>query len=326
MSDRPVSALPVASSLVGTEQLPVLQSGQLRRLPIGEVGRVRSVSASGGSTGLAFTGGPITGTGALVLEGVLNVTNGGTGGTTPAEARAGIAAAASGPVSGSGLTCPTLRIVGRASSSTGPLETLSVGSGLDITGGTASVVGRVRTSTGLGVGRWVVPIEGSIQDPGSLSANTIRLWTFAVTQPVTIDSLAANVTVPNAGGLFSLAIYASTAGRPTGAPITNTSNLSGDLVAVISGSVSPLALEAGTTYWVAEFHNLALGLASMTNASVTSDSSQVGHLTALDALSLSRPVKTVAQSFGAWPDLTSATIVEAAGGRLPVVAMRVSAV
>ncbi len=45
-------------------------------------GSVTSVDASGGTTGLTFTGGPITTSGVLTLGGVLGVSNGGTGTTT----------------------------------------------------------------------------------------------------------------------------------------------------------------------------------------------------------------------------------------------------
>jgi len=43
---------------------------------------VSSVNASGGSTGMSFSGGPITSSGTLTLAGTLNVANGGTGATT----------------------------------------------------------------------------------------------------------------------------------------------------------------------------------------------------------------------------------------------------
>ena len=43
---------------------------------------VSSVNASGGSTGMTFTGGPITTSGTLVMAGTLDVTNGGTGSTS----------------------------------------------------------------------------------------------------------------------------------------------------------------------------------------------------------------------------------------------------
>jgi hypothetical protein len=45
-------------------------------------GTVTSVNASGGTTGLTFSGGPITAAGTLTLAGILDVANGGTGTTT----------------------------------------------------------------------------------------------------------------------------------------------------------------------------------------------------------------------------------------------------
>lgn len=59
-------------------------------------GTVTSVNASGGTTGLTFTGGPITGAGVLTLGGTLAVASGGTGATTASGARANLGAAASG--------------------------------------------------------------------------------------------------------------------------------------------------------------------------------------------------------------------------------------
>lgn len=59
-------------------------------------GTVTSVAASGGTTGLSFTGGPITTSGTLTLGGTLAVASGGTGATTAAGARTNLGAAASG--------------------------------------------------------------------------------------------------------------------------------------------------------------------------------------------------------------------------------------
>lgn len=50
-------------------------------------GTVTSVNASGGTTGLSFSGGPVTTAGTLTLAGTLAVANGGTGSTTAAGAR-----------------------------------------------------------------------------------------------------------------------------------------------------------------------------------------------------------------------------------------------
>lgn len=50
-------------------------------------GSVTSVAASGGTTGLSFTGTPITTSGTLTLTGTLSIANGGTGATSQAGAR-----------------------------------------------------------------------------------------------------------------------------------------------------------------------------------------------------------------------------------------------
>ena len=45
----------------------------------GAIGTVSSINLSGGTTGLTFTGGPITTSGTLIADGILNVAHGGTG-------------------------------------------------------------------------------------------------------------------------------------------------------------------------------------------------------------------------------------------------------
>lgn len=59
-------------------------------------GTVTSVDASGGTTGLTFSGGPVTGAGTLTLAGTLAVASGGTGATSASGARASLSAAVSG--------------------------------------------------------------------------------------------------------------------------------------------------------------------------------------------------------------------------------------
>lgn len=59
-------------------------------------GTVTSVDASGGTTGLTFSGGPVTGAGTLTLSGTLAVASGGTGATSAPAARASLSAAVSG--------------------------------------------------------------------------------------------------------------------------------------------------------------------------------------------------------------------------------------
>ena len=60
---------------------------QLTRDPAVSAGSVTSVGLSGGTSGMSFTGSPVTGAGTMTLTGTLAVANGGTGGTTAPAAR-----------------------------------------------------------------------------------------------------------------------------------------------------------------------------------------------------------------------------------------------
>lgn len=59
----------------------------------GGSGTVTSVNVSGGTTGLTTSGGPVTTSGTITLDGTLDVDNGGTGATTASGARANLSAA-----------------------------------------------------------------------------------------------------------------------------------------------------------------------------------------------------------------------------------------
>lgn len=103
------SALPVASGGTGANTaanarvnlLPAYAGNANRALVLNSgatdtewtaVGTVTSVNASGSTTGLTFTGGPITGSGTLTLGGTLGVSAGGTGATTASSARTNLGA------------------------------------------------------------------------------------------------------------------------------------------------------------------------------------------------------------------------------------------
>ena len=79
----------------------------------GALGSVTSVNASGGTTGLTFSGGPITSSGTLTLGGTLAVANGGTGVTT--STGTGSVVLSNSPT----LVTPTLGVASATSIATG---------------------------------------------------------------------------------------------------------------------------------------------------------------------------------------------------------------
>jgi len=81
-----VTVMAGVSSLDGTTILPVkidpVTGGVLYTNTAAGSGTVTSVDVSGGTTGLTFTGGPVTTSGTITMAGTLAIANGGTGSTT----------------------------------------------------------------------------------------------------------------------------------------------------------------------------------------------------------------------------------------------------
>ena len=87
---NPTGGLQVGSPTGGAQGTGTVNATGLfvNGVPVGtSSGSVSSVNASGGTTGLTFSGGPITTSGTLTLAGTLAVANGGTGSTTASGAR-----------------------------------------------------------------------------------------------------------------------------------------------------------------------------------------------------------------------------------------------
>lgn len=127
-----------------------LNAGVLTATAAGGVGTVTSIDVNGGTTGLTFSGGPVTTSGALTLSGTLSVANGGTGKATLA-----------GLLKGNGTSAITSAIVGTdyapatngsaaqllANSGSGGFTNVTLGAGLLYSGGTLSAPG-TGSSTG----------------------------------------------------------------------------------------------------------------------------------------------------------------------------------
>lgn len=117
-------------------------------------GTVTSVNASGGATGLSFSGGPITTSGTVVLSGILAPSAGGTG-----------AVSLSGLLKGNGALPATAAVAGvdytpattgtssqlLANNGAGGFNNVSLGAGLFYANGTLSSVSGVGTVTSVGI-------------------------------------------------------------------------------------------------------------------------------------------------------------------------------
>jgi hypothetical protein len=147
-------------------------------------------------------------------------------------------------------------------------------------------------------------------------SNSIRLVPFMLTKPVIMSDLAAKIGTADAAGLFQLAVYASDPATklPTGLPLAATADMSAAATGFVSADIvgSNVAFQPGL-YWQAICTNSATAAftvfattMTIANALVgTATLANLGNSTANGAL-----VRALVQTYGTWPDLTSATLTE----------------
>lgn len=154
----------------------------------GGSGSVTSVNASGGSTGLTFSGGPVTSTGTLTLGGVLEVNNGGTGSGSRSQAFLNLAPEVAGHngealiVTGSSVSWKSLADSGAITSvnggSTGlQFSTTGFPVGMTVLQGTLSIPsGGTGATTAQGARTSLLPDQSGKQDKVLLSDGTDVYW------------------------------------------------------------------------------------------------------------------------------------------------------
>ena len=203
-------------------------------------GTVTSVDASGGTTGLSFSGGPVTGSGTLTLAGTLAVTNGGTGGTTQSTARSGLGATAVGAnfftlTNPSSVTFVRINSDNTISTLDAPTFRTAIGAGTSSTTGTVTSVSGTGSVNGLSLSGTVTS-TGNITLGGTLSgiANS-ALSNSAITINGSSISLGGSVSV---GTVTSVSGTGSTNGLSLSGTVTGSGNIT------LSGSVTSVATSA----------------------------------------------------------------------------------
>ncbi len=156
----------------------------------GSSSMVSSIDVSGGTTGLSFSGGPVTSTGTITAAGTLAVANGGTGSTTASGARSSLGAAASG--TNTDITALDQDVTITA---TGTIASTSIGfRGMPLSGQTqGSIITLALSDAGKRVanttGGWTIPANASVAFPTDTVIVLHNNSTLTQTVAITTDTL-----------------------------------------------------------------------------------------------------------------------------------------
>ncbi|MHB1162905.1 MAG: immunoglobulin-like domain-containing protein [Minisyncoccota bacterium] len=309
--------------ITGTPQDPIISStASFGFIGSSNSGTVTSVGASGGSTGLSFSGGPITSSGSFTLSGILGIGSGGTGTSTAGtvggvEYYNGTSLVNSsnlffdGTYLGIGTTSPyaTLSVAGNGVFTGGNVlaSTLTATSSLTI----ASLNGPLQANNGVvsatssigvlygGTGTTTAPTYGQL-----LLGNSVGGYDLVATSSLGLGGSAGTVT--------SVALSAPTGLTVTGSPITTSGTLA---LSLTSGYNIPLT--ASTTNWNTAYNEAvsswtsplqySAGVASI----LQSSASQNGYLSSTDWSTFN--AKQAALTF-AYPLINAANTISTAFG------------
>lgn len=192
---------------------------------VGGTGTVTSVNVSGGSTGLTFSGGPITSSGTITAGGTLGAAFGGTGLTTPGTAGNILVSNGTNWVS----QAPT---TGAVSSVTGS------GSGISVSPTTGAVIisntGVTSATAGTGIG-----LSGST---GGITISNSGVTSLTSGGGLSLSSSTGGITITNSGVTSLTAGSGITLSGSTGSITISASGGGGGTVALNDGSVSSPSL------------------------------------------------------------------------------------
>lgn len=141
----------------------------------------------------------------------------------------------------------------------------------------------------------------------------IRCTPFPIFQATTITELGSRVTTASAGQNFQLAIYANDAAamKPTGVALASTGNVSAAATGGIGAAISQtsVTLQPGLYWFCTNCSDATIALLAI-DIATTWGMWTIGESTWANALAGSAQLSIAVaytQTFGTWPDLTSAS-------------------
>lgn len=173
---------------------------------------------------------------------------------------------------------------------------------------------------------WCLPFPvPSIVAGSAPGSGSIRLFPAYIKELVTINALGVRIGTASAGNIQA-AIYANNpaTGRPTGPALASTASMSTASVTSVNAAVN-LQLGPGL-YWFATNSDNASSIPAMNSANTPVMAALIGSATQSTCLGSSSGIAgvSVAQTFGTWPDLTSATFIEVGSGSIPIVQFKIA--
>jgi hypothetical protein len=182
-------------------------------------------------------------------------------------------------------------------------------------------------------GNWYPPVRATLAAGAVIATGSIRLLPFELIASATISDLAARVTTLAAAGNFQLAIYAMDPATkdPTGPALAATGDMSTAAAATVSADIvgANVVLPAGWYYMAINVDASAGGVAifqtmsgSFNHAAHVMGSATLANIS--NSATNVALVKTIAQAYGTWPDLTAGGFAESAVNSSCVVNFKVA--
>lgn len=179
------------------------------------------------------------------------------------------------------------------------------------------------------VNRWYTPvITGHVTGGNASGTGNLVIVPGRLRQLITLSALGVRISTANAGNVQA-AIYAHdpATGKPTGTALASTASMSTASAAAVNAAVS-IQLSPSLYWWAINIDNATAALTSMSIISLGM-SQQIGSATQANLTTGAAGLNAyyVAQTFGTWPDLTSASFTELnTANWAPVVQFKVASV